>query len=270
MSTNFNKISPKETREEWAHVCDVIQFRDAHARMRIREPLAPLKMSYLKAILFLEILGCMLADNIQRKENLPFRWLAHWKWATMAAKIRPVRVTRGDVARDIARFRNQFARGQKTIASHLNSGNFGCSCYEVKTGKNSKWSNEPRKYNIPYNPKRGQAIHSVRDKLTWQMYFRLSKANDNRRLVVTSCLCLFSFQQEKLGKTSTVKWAMIVLSFWRKSSQTSDDTKMVVLWWPHSSRLCRWDIVEKSSGVCQEFTSGIKMPASLGRVKKYN
>ena len=202
----------------------------------------------------------MLGDKIQRKENLPFRWLAHWKWATMAARIRPLRVTRGDVdvardsrvdffkARAIARFRNQFARGQKTIASHLNSCNFGCYCYVAKTGKNSKWSHEPRKYNIHYNPKRGQAIHSVRGKLLWQMYFRLSKANDNRRLVLTSCLCLFSFQQEKLGKTSTVKWAIIVLSFWRKSSQTSDDTKMVVLWWPHSSRLsrlCRWGIVEK-------------------------
>ena len=45
----------------------------------------------------------------------------------MAAKIRPVRITRGDVdfhvdffkARAIARFRNQFARSQKTIGSHL-------------------------------------------------------------------------------------------------------------------------------------------------------
>ena len=95
----------------------------------------------------------------------------------MAARIRPLRVTRGDVdvardsrvdffkARAIARFQNQFARGQKTIASHLNSCNFGCYCYVAKTGKNSKWSHDPRKYNIHYNPKRGQAIHSVRGKL---------------------------------------------------------------------------------------------------------
>ena len=47
--------------------------------------------------LFLEILGHMFGDKIQRKENLPYGWLAHWKWATIAAKIRPVRVTRGDV-----------------------------------------------------------------------------------------------------------------------------------------------------------------------------
>ena len=49
----------------------------------------------------------------------------------MAATIRPVRVNRGDVdaardfrvdfvkARTITRFQNQFARGQKTIGSHL-------------------------------------------------------------------------------------------------------------------------------------------------------
>ena len=49
----------------------------------------------------------------------------------MASKIRPVRVARGDAdaardlrvdflkARAIARFRDQFARGQKTIGSHL-------------------------------------------------------------------------------------------------------------------------------------------------------
>ena len=52
--TNFQKISPK--------VCDVIQFRDDHARMRIKGPLASLarlrrrrivlksRMSYLQAI----------------------------------------------------------------------------------------------------------------------------------------------------------------------------------------------------------------------------
>ena len=39
----------------------------------------------------------MFEDKIQTKENLPYRWLAHWKWATMAAKIRAVQVTRGDV-----------------------------------------------------------------------------------------------------------------------------------------------------------------------------
>ena len=63
-------------------------------------------------------------------ENLPYGWLKHWKWATMVAKVRPVRVTRGGwccarltrrffKACAIARFRNQFARGQKTIGSHL-------------------------------------------------------------------------------------------------------------------------------------------------------
>ena len=46
----------------------------------------------------------MFGDKIQRKENLPYGWLAHWKRATMAAnKILPVRVTRGDAdaARDL-------------------------------------------------------------------------------------------------------------------------------------------------------------------------
>ena len=45
----------------------------------------------------------MFGDNIQKKENLPYGWLTHWQWATMAAKIRPVRVTRGDTdaARDL-------------------------------------------------------------------------------------------------------------------------------------------------------------------------
>ena len=48
----------------------------------------------------------MFGDKVQRKENLAFEWLAHGKFATMVAKIRPVRVThrtRGDVhvARDI-------------------------------------------------------------------------------------------------------------------------------------------------------------------------
>ena len=43
--TDFHKISLKETRKVSAcfhrlHVCDVIQFRDDHARMRIRGPLA--------------------------------------------------------------------------------------------------------------------------------------------------------------------------------------------------------------------------------------
>ena len=47
--TNFHKNSPKETREKGAgvssfalHVCDVIQFRDDHARMRINDPLVSL------------------------------------------------------------------------------------------------------------------------------------------------------------------------------------------------------------------------------------
>ena len=48
----------------------------------------------------------MFGDKVQRKENLAYEWLAHGKFATMVAKIRPVRVThgtRGDVhvARDI-------------------------------------------------------------------------------------------------------------------------------------------------------------------------
>ena len=71
----------------------------------------------------------MFGDKIQKKENLPYRWLTHLKWATMVAKIRPVRVTRGGwccarltrrffKACAITRFRNQFARGQKTIGSH--------------------------------------------------------------------------------------------------------------------------------------------------------
>ena len=124
------------------HLCDVIQFRDDHVRMRIRGPLAPracLKfwqhdklfwalMSYLKAIF--EILGHIFGEKLQKMENLPYGWLTHWKWATMVAKIRPVRVTRGGwccarltrrffKACAIARFQNQFARGQKTIGSHL-------------------------------------------------------------------------------------------------------------------------------------------------------
>ena len=81
--------------------------------------------------LFLEILGHIFGDRIQKMENLPYGWLTHWKWATMVAKIRPVRVTRGGwccarlthtffKACAITWFRNQFARGQKTIGSHLN------------------------------------------------------------------------------------------------------------------------------------------------------
>ena len=73
----------------------------------------------------------MFGDKIQKKENLPYGWLTHWKWATMVAKIRPVPVTRGGwccaqlmhrffKACAITRFRNQFARGQKTVRSHLN------------------------------------------------------------------------------------------------------------------------------------------------------
>ena len=80
---------------------------------------------------FLEILGHMFGSKIQKKEDLHYGWLTHWKWATMVAQTRPVRVTRGGwcyawltrrffKACAIARFRNQFARGQKTIGSHLN------------------------------------------------------------------------------------------------------------------------------------------------------
>ena len=72
----------------------------------------------------------MFGNKIQKKEDLPYGWLTHWKWATVVAKTRPVRVTRGGwcyawltrrffKACAIARFRNQFARGQKTIGSHL-------------------------------------------------------------------------------------------------------------------------------------------------------
>ena len=125
------------------HLCDVIQFRDDHARMRIRGPLAPsscLKfwqrgklfwalMTYLKGIF--GNIRTYVGNKIQKKEDLPYGWLTHWKWATMVAKTRPVRVTRGGwcyawltrrffKACAIARFRHQFARGQKTIGSHLN------------------------------------------------------------------------------------------------------------------------------------------------------
>ena len=41
----------------------------------------------------------MFGDKIQKKENLPYAWLTHWKWATMVAKIRLVRDTR--LARDL-------------------------------------------------------------------------------------------------------------------------------------------------------------------------
>jgi len=73
----------------------------------------------------------MFVDKIQKKENLPYGLLTRCKWATMVAKIRPVRVTRGgwcsvwptrrffkDCA--IAWFRNQFVWSQKIIGSHLN------------------------------------------------------------------------------------------------------------------------------------------------------
>ncbi|XP_074626072.1 uncharacterized protein LOC141884233 isoform X2 [Acropora palmata] len=36
----------------------------------------------------------MFGDKIQKKENLPYGWLTHWKRATMIAKTRPVQVTR--------------------------------------------------------------------------------------------------------------------------------------------------------------------------------
>ena len=59
----------------------------------------------------------------------------------MGDKIRPERVTRGDLARDFrvdflklepSRFRNQFARGQKTIESH-----FKCNLMELTTRSTS-------------------------------------------------------------------------------------------------------------------------------------
>ena len=51
----------------------------------------------------------MFGDKIQRKGYSPFGWLAHWKWATMAAKIQPVRLS------------SSFVLGQKTMGSHLQS-----------------------------------------------------------------------------------------------------------------------------------------------------
>ena len=72
----------------------------------------------------------MFGDKIQRQKILLCGWLAHCKGAKMAAKIRPVRVMRGDVdvprdfcvyffkARAMAPFPNQFALGQKTIGGH--------------------------------------------------------------------------------------------------------------------------------------------------------
>ena len=93
---NMRKVSSCFLR---LHLCDIIQFRDDHARMRIRSPLAPpacLKfwqrgklfwafMSYVKAIF----------GNIRtnRKEILPYGWLTHWKWATMVAKIGLLQLT---------------------------------------------------------------------------------------------------------------------------------------------------------------------------------
>ena len=59
--------------------------------MRIRDPMAPLRvrisnnevnrfeLSCLTYKLFLEILGHMFGDEIQKKENLRYGWLAHWK-----------------------------------------------------------------------------------------------------------------------------------------------------------------------------------------------
>ena len=78
---------------------------DTRMRIRGRGPLAPLRFELLCPTkkLVLGILGHMLGDEIQKKENLPYGWETNWKWATMVAKIRPVRVTRGDadVARDL-------------------------------------------------------------------------------------------------------------------------------------------------------------------------
>ena len=145
--TKFHKIPPTERWEKWARVFFVCIFvasynfetttRACVSEARLRHPLSKFwqhgklfwaLMTYLKGIL--EILGHKFGDKIQKKENLPYGWLSHWKWATVAAKIRPVRVTRGGwccarltrrffKACAIARFRNQFAHGQKTIGSHL-------------------------------------------------------------------------------------------------------------------------------------------------------
>ena len=45
--TNFHKISPNARKVRAcflrSHVCDVIQFREDHARMRIRGPLVPVE-----------------------------------------------------------------------------------------------------------------------------------------------------------------------------------------------------------------------------------
>ena len=146
---NFQKISPKETWEKWARVSFFCIFvtsynfetttRACVSEARLRHPLVWNSDNTVNCFellcptwkLFLEILGHMFGDKIQKKENLPYGWLTHWKWATMVAKIRPLRVTRGGwccawltrrffKACAIARFRNQFARGHKTIGSHLN------------------------------------------------------------------------------------------------------------------------------------------------------
>ena len=75
-----------------------------------------------------------IPSSWQKKENLPYGWLTHWKWATMVAKIRPVRVTRGGwcctrltrrifKACAITWFRNQFV----SVGSHLKSERLPCS-----------------------------------------------------------------------------------------------------------------------------------------------
>ena len=110
------------------HLCDVFQFRDDHARMRIRAPLAPLAclkfwqrdklfwafMSYLKAIF----------GNIRtnRKEILPYGWLTHWKWATMVAKIGLLQLT-------ITWYKSAMMEGKLIIITALGHRNKGKSSF---------------------------------------------------------------------------------------------------------------------------------------------
>ena len=146
--TNFHKIAPKETWEKWARVSFVCIFVTSYnfetttpacvSEARLRHRLvwnSDQTVNYFELLcptekLFLEILGHMFGDKIPKKENLPYGWLTHWTWASMVAKIRPVRVTRGGwccarltrrffIACAIARFRNQFVGGQKTIGGAM-------------------------------------------------------------------------------------------------------------------------------------------------------
>ena len=103
-STGFLKIVQGNTRKVSAcflrlHVCDVIQFRDDHARMRIRDPLSSFARlsvwegdgSLVRPILKL-LLSILL--HVFGDENLEWEirtlwigWLTSCIWA-MAAKIR--------------------------------------------------------------------------------------------------------------------------------------------------------------------------------------